>query len=269
MAKKSKRLLATTILESILLVAALAVMILWLLGQPLFYSETRPVMSLFTALSLFIMAGSRLARRLLYGWPTALTLALLGIVIGGNMSSMLMQTGAADLLGKSFANIVFTSVMTSLGLILFCFYELLIVLRETPQSAFILDDILLHLALVPGGISLLGYLLANDAYLSTGNDARVGISLLEMCFMATYAVTAVLSNRLLFLWQFLAKSWANRFIFIAFFVNQFVAPLAVALLLVESSHQGVGIELFVMLAGVIATLSFLLLQAYGQRKSTA
>jgi len=43
--------------------------------------------------------------------------------------------------------------MTALGLVLFCAYDLIIVLRQTPESAFIMDDLLMHLTLVPGGSS--------------------------------------------------------------------------------------------------------------------
>ena len=104
----------------------------------------------------------------------------------------------------SFSGVVLTSAMTSLGLVLFCAYDLVIAPRDTPQSPFILDDLLIHLALVPGGLSLLGYLLGNPTYLSVHGDPRVGISPLEMAFMALYAVAAVVSNPRLFLWRFLA-----------------------------------------------------------------
>ena len=67
-------------------------------------------------------------------------------------------------------------------------------LRETPESAFIMDDLLIHLALVPGGLSLLGYLLGNPVYLSIHADPRVGISPLEMGFLGLYAVAAVVAN---------------------------------------------------------------------------
>lgn len=255
----------SAIIDGFILMGAALVCILWLLEMPLFYRPDGPVMSIFTAFSLLLMAGARLARKLLFGWPTALTLAVIGLVLGGNVSSMLIHTSMPPELLESF-DIVLTSVLTSLGLSLFCLYELFNALRETPQSAFIFDDILLHLALVPGGLSLLGVLLNNPTYISEGSDPRVGISLLEMAFMGSYAVTAVLANRDLFLWQFLATSWANRFIFAALFANQFVAPVLVAYAFREEGSTGPGLEFFVLLAGVIATVSFLSMQAYLQRR---
>jgi len=151
--------------------------------------------------------------------------------------------------------------MTSLWLVLFCAYDLIIVLRQTPESAFIMDDLLIHLALVPGGLSLLGYLLGNPTYLSIHADPRVGISPLEMAFMGLYAVAAVVSNPRLFLWRFLAASWSNRLVFGLLFLNQFVAPLVVALSFSTAGTHGPGIELFVLLAGVLTTMAFLLMQA--------
>ena len=201
---KKQETLAVT-LEFIILIGSIAVSLMWLIGKPLFYYTDAPVMSIFTAFSLMLMSGARLARRFLIAWPMPMTLAFLGLVIGGNLSSILMLTSVRATLMLSFPDLVMTSVMTSIGLILFSLYDLLIVLRETPQSTFILDDILLHLALVPGGLSLLGHLLNNPAYLSSGTDVRVGISILEMLFMASFATTAVLSNRQLFLWQFLVR----------------------------------------------------------------
>jgi hypothetical protein len=138
-------------------------------------------------------------------------------------------------------------------------------LAPAQESAFIVDDVLIHLALVPGGLSLLGYLLSNPTYLSIHADPRVGISPLEMGFMGLYATAAILSNARLFLWQFLASGWANRVVFVLLFANQFVAPLIVGLLLVRPDASGPGVELFVMLAGVVTTISFLLLQARTMR----
>lgn len=266
----AKLLKISTVLEFILLAGTAVVTLLWFAGMPLLYYENEPVMSVFTSISLMLMIGSRLAQRLLFGWPTPLTLALVGLVLGGNLSSILMHTSMPPELMQSF-DIVLTSVMTSTGLILFCLYELLVALRESPKSAFIVDDILLHLALVPGGLSLLGYLLNNPLYLSEGSDPRVGISPLEMGFMALYALTAVISNRNLFLWQFLSESWNNRITFAALFTNQFIAPVIVAyaFLGVASAPKTPGLELFVMLAGVIATVSFLVLQAYLKRRPAA
>ena len=265
MKEKPWFILAEKILEGLLVTACAVLSVAWLIDKPLFYSDSQPVMSVFTSLSLFLMVGVRLARKFLFAWPLPMSLAIIGLVLGGNVSSILMQTSMPGAILQSFSGLVMTSVMTSIGLVLFCFYELRIVLRDTPDSAFILDDILLHLAFVPGGLSLLGHLLNNPGYLSKGSDPRVGISLLEMFFMGLYAITAVLSNPKLFLWRFLAASWSNRLVFAALFANQFIAPLVVAWLTGPSDNPGPGLELFVMLAGVIATLSFLLVQAYLSR----
>ena len=208
----------------------------------------------------------RQARLHLATWPIALSLAMTGLVLGGNVSSIVMLAMTPPELWASFPGIVLTSTMTSVGLVLFCAYDLVVALRDTPQSAFILDDLLIHLALVPGGLSLLGYLLGNPTYLSVHADQRVGISLLEMAFMALYAASAVISNPRLFLWRFLADSWTNRFVFAGLFANQFVAPVVVALLFARPGSRGPGIELFVMLAGVVTTMTFLLLQARVARR---
>lgn len=246
--------------DLLLVVGALAVIVAWFAGFPILYSDAGPVMSIFTAISLLIMVLVRLARTHLTTWPLVLGLAMVGLVLGGNLSSVVMLSTMPPSLLRSFPEIVVTSTMTSLGLILFCLYEVVIVLRQTPRSAFIVDDILLHLALVPGGLSLLGYLLHNPGYLSIQADPRVGISPLEMAFMGAYAVGAVLLNPRLFLWQFLSAGWANRLVFAGLFANQFVAPLIVAYLFRLPGSDGPGVELYVMLGGVIATVSFLLLQ---------
>lgn len=249
------------VLDGLLLVGSLAVIAAWVGGRPIQYSATTPVMSAFTALSLAVMVAVRLARTHLPTWPLALGLAMVGLVLGGNLSSIVMLTTVPPELLRAFPDIVVTSVMTSVGLILFCLYEMVILLRDTPRSAFIIDDIFIHLALVPGGLSLLGYLLDNPGYLSIQEDPRIGISPLEMGFMAAYAVGAVLLNPRLFLWRFLSGGWTNRLVFAGLFTNQFVAPLIVAYLFAVPGSRGPGIELYVMLAGVVATVSFLLLQA--------
>jgi hypothetical protein len=87
-----------------------------------------------------------------------------------------------------------------------------------------------------------------------------------MGFMALYAIAAVVSNPRLFLWGFLAQNRTNRLVFAGLFANQFVAPVVVALLLSAPGSRGAGIELYVMLAGVVATISFLLIQAHLQRR---
>lgn len=256
----------TTAIDAVLVIANLAVMAGWLTGHPIFHSPSEPVMSLFTALSLLIMVLVRQARIHLETWPMALSLAMSGLVLGGNASSILMLAVMPPQLWASVSGLVLTSTMTSIGLILFCCYDFVIALRETPESAFIMDDMLIHLALVPGGLSLLGYLLGNPTYLSVHADPRVGISLLEMVLLGLYAVSAIVSNPRLFLWRFLSSGWTNRLVFAFLFANQFAAPVVVALLLSTRGSAGPGIELFVMLAGVVTTLSFLLLQARLHRR---
>jgi hypothetical protein len=256
-------------MDALLVIGATAVILAWLDGRPFFYSTTGPVMSVFTALSLLIMALVRLARTRLSTWPLSLSLAMSGLVLGGNVSSIVMLTTMPPGLLRAFPNVVVTSIMTSVGLTLFCLYDLVIALRDTPRSAFIADDILIHLALVPGELSLLGFLLDKPGYLSIGVDPRIGISPLEMGFMALYAVAAVVSNPRLFLWGFLAAGRTNRLVFAGLFANQFVAPLVVALVFSTRGARGPGIELFVMLAGVVTTVSFLLLQARALRRHPA
>ncbi len=259
----------TTALDTLLVVGSAAVLAGWLLGDPLLYAPSAPVMSPFTAFSLLIMATVRQARLHLPTWPMPLSLAMTGLVLGGNVSSILMLAVTPPELWASFPDLVLTSVMTSIGLVLFCLHDLVVELRDTPQSAFIVDDLLIHLALVPGGLSLLGYLLGNPTYLSVHADPRIGISPLEMGFMALYAVAAIVSNPRLFLWRFLAAGWTNRLVFALLFVNQFVAPFVVAWLLSRPGASGPGVELFVMLAGVVTTMSFLLVQARVARRAFA
>jgi hypothetical protein len=263
------RLRLATAIDVLLGVGAAAIGAAWLAGHPVLYSTSAPVMSPFTALSLFLMVAVRQARLHLDTWPMVLSLAMTGLVLGGNVASILMLATSPPEIWASFPNLVLTSAMTSIGLVIFCFYDLVTALRETPESAFIMDDVLVHLALVPGGLSLLGYLLGNPTYLSVHADPRVGISPLEMVFMGLYATAAIVSNPRLFLWRFLAGGWANRVVFAVLFVNQFVAPLVVALLLSKPAASGPGVELFVMLAGVVTTIAFLLLQARVMRRGLA
>jgi hypothetical protein len=260
------RLRLATALDLTIGLGSAAVLLAWLAGRPLFYSATAPVMSPFTALSLLLMVGVRQARLHIETWPMVLALAMTGLVLGGNLSSMLMLTTTPPSLWASFPNLVLTSVMTSIGLVFFCAYDMVVSMRKTPDSALIVDDLLIHLALVPGGLSLLGYLLGNPTYLSIHADPRVGISLLEMGFLGLYAVAAAVSNPDLFLWSFLSARWSNRVVFGLLFVNQFVAPLVVALLVSTAGAAGPGVELFVMLAGVVTTISFLVLQARVMRR---
>ena len=251
----------TTALDVVLGVGCLTVIVAWLVGHPLFYTPSSPVMSPFTALSLLLMVATRQLRLHIETWPMVLSLAMTGLVLGGNASSIVMLAATPSSIWATFPDLVLTSVMTSVGLVLFCAYDMVTALRDTPARAFILDDMLIHLALVPGGLSLLGYLLGNPTYLSIHSDPRVGISPPEMACMGLYAVAAVCSNPRLFLWQFLSAGVSNRMVFGLLFLNQFVAPLLVALFLTSPGSQGPGIELFVMLAGVVATLLFLLVQA--------
>jgi hypothetical protein len=259
----------TTLFDAALVLGSSAVLLAWIAGRPILYEAASPVMSAFTALSLLLMALVRQARLHVGTWPMALSLAMSGLVLGGNVSSIVMLAFLPQGLWASFSGVVLTSTMTSIGLILFCLHDVAVALRETPESPFLVDDLLIHLALVPGGVSLLGYLLGNPTYLSVHADPRVGISPLEMAFLATYAASAILSNPRLFLWRFLAAGWTNRLVFAGLFANQFVAPVVVALLFAERSPRGPGLELFAMLGGVVATLAFLLLQARLQRRRAA
>ena len=246
-----------------LILASLFTFSYWLTGQGLFYSESSPVMSPLTSFSLLLMASSRLAEKLIETWSKPMTLAILGMVSCGNLSSLWIQLLSPELFLNSMPNIVPTSAMTSLGIILFCFYEILVVIRKTPETAFIVDDILLHLALFPGGLSFLGHVLGVQAYMSSGLDPRVGIGYMEMVFMALYAIVAVVSNPNLFLWRFLANNKLNRMTFLIFFINQFVAPILVGFNFRHPDLPGsqLGIEFYVMVAGVLSTLIFLIIHA--------
>ena len=261
----SERRLATT-LDAVIALGSLVVLLGWFVGRPIAYAEAAPVLSPFTAFSLLIMVGVRQARLHFESWPVTQSLALTGLVLGGNVASMLLLAVMPPQLQGSFPGIVLTSAMTSLGLVLFCLHDLVVELRDTPDSAFILDDILIHLALVPGAVSLLGYLLNNPTYLSVHADPRIGISPLEMGFMGLYAAAALVSNPRLFLWRFLSGGWNNRVVFAVLFANQFVAPVVVGLLLSKPGAKGAGVELYVALAGAVATISFLLLQARVQKR---
>jgi hypothetical protein len=112
---------------------------------------------------------------------------------------------------------------------------------------------------------LIGHLFDNPTYLSMGIDPRVGISILEMCFMACLAASTILGNKNLFLWQFLKGGAGNQMIFSALFANQYIAPL-LYMVYVDKTSEAYGTELFIMLGGVFATLGFLLIQAYSLNK---
>ena len=115
------------------------------LGMPLFYNPNGPVMSIFTAISLFFIVGIRLATRYFSLWPFTVNVALLMIVGGGNLSSLLMLMSAPKVHINTTSSLVMTSMFTSLGFFLFSIYEILVYLRKTPKNVFILDDILIHL----------------------------------------------------------------------------------------------------------------------------
>ncbi|MGH1468782.1 MAG: hypothetical protein ACRBBP_07885 [Bdellovibrionales bacterium] len=236
---------------------------LWFLGVSVFSFDGMPELSIFTIFSLLLMSGSRLADKMLSTWSYPMTLALLGVVACGNLSSLWIQLTIPDLFLNTMPGVVPTSAMTSIGLILFCFYEILVVLRKTPQTAFILDDVLLHLALFPGGLSFLGHFLGVQAYMSSSVDPRAGIGVVEMLIMGVYATGAVISNPNLFLWKFLAKSKFNKVVFLTLFINQYLAPIAVGLAFrpEDWATDRYGLEFYVMLAGVLATLIFLVINA--------
>ncbi len=250
------------ILDFVILIGSTVVLIAWILGSPLFYHADGPVLSIFSAISLLVIVGLRLATRHFHLWPFTANLAFLMIVGGGNISSILMLLSAPAVHINPKSSLVMTSMFTSIGFVFFSFYEILLYLRKTPKSSWILDDILIHLALVPGGIGLIGHIFQNPTYLSMSIDPRVGVSLLEMAFMATLALSTILGNPNLFLWKFLKGGLANQLTFASLFTNQYIAPV-VYLLLVGANWQtgSFGPELFIFFGGVFATLGFLLFQA--------
>ena len=96
------RLRTATALDLGVGVVCAAVLAGWLAGRPLFYTAVAPVMSPFTALSLLIMVIVRQARLHLETWPMVLSLAMSGLVLGGNLSSMLMLSTMPAELWSSF-----------------------------------------------------------------------------------------------------------------------------------------------------------------------
>lgn len=262
-----KRVLAG--FEWLILVGSLVTLLYWLTGKGLFYSDTQPVLSAFTSVSLLIMIIPRMANRYTDTWPPTISLALLGVVACGNATSLLIQLMTPELFFTAIPSAVPTSAITSTGIILVCAYEILIILRKTPKTAFILDDILLHLALFPGALSLLGHLSGVQVYRGSSIDPRVGVSILEMLLMGSFVFVAAVSNRDLFLWSFLSKKQINRMIFIILFANQYVFAFALAPFLRSpnlSTHQ-VGIEFYILLAGALATLLFLILNAASKNRT--
>ena len=261
------------LLDFLLLGFSCLTFVYWFSGKGLFYSADAAVLSPFTSFSLLLMTLTRVNRRYFPTWSTPMTLALLGVVACGNFSSLWIHWITPELFLRTMPGVVPTSVLTSVGLILFCCYEGLVSLRKTPQTAFILDDILLHLALFPGSLSLMGHVLGVPAYMGSEMDPRVGIGYPEMFLMGTFAVSAVCSNPDLFLWRFLNKSVFNRVVFLILFVNQYVAPFLVGFMFrnPELGPWKYGLEFFVMLAGVLAVLMFLTLHAitYSRTSPTA
>jgi hypothetical protein len=254
-------------LDWLVLVASIVTFTWWFTGQGLLYRVDGPVLSPFTSLSLGLIVCCRLASRHLTTWSKPMSLALIGLVASGNLSSIMIHWMMPELFLKTMPTVVATSVMTSVGIILFCCYEMLVLLRRTPRSLWILDDILLHLALFPGGLSLLGHLLDVRVYTTSSVDPRAGISPLEMLLMAGFTVSAVLSNRHLFLWKFLGNSFSNKLIFAMLFINQYVAAFVFGIFFrsPKLSTDDVGLEFYIMLAGVLATLLFLFMHAFFMR----
>lgn len=251
----------------LVLLGSCLVLLFWVFSLPFFTQSQGPVISPFTAISLAIIVGLRLATQHFPLWPIPGNLALLMIVGGGNLSSILMLLSAPTLYINPKSSLVFTSVFTSFGLICFSIYDALLYLRKTPNTVWIFDDILIHLAFVPGGLSLIGHLFQNPTYLSITSDPRVGVSILDMVFMLTLALATVFGNPNLFLWRFLTRGLSSQITFLILFLNQYILPLVYLLLAMPHKRMdGFGLELFIFLAGVFATLGFLVFQANGEGK---
>ena len=247
------------ILEFIILAVSIVIASSWLLGSPLFYSDSGPVMSVFTALSLLVLSAVRLTGRFLFGWPLPLTFAMLVMVMGGNLTSIILVSTLPPEFSRAF-DLVFTSVATSFGLTLYCIYELFTKLRKTPQNVFIFDDILLHLALLPVAMGLLAHVFDKPFYTGNSADPRIGTIFLELFLMGLFAVNAVLSNQNLFIWRLLSSTWSNRIAFLILIFNQFAVPFIVGWYF--QGLEGFGLEVYVMLANGIAVILFLMIQAY-------
>jgi hypothetical protein len=109
----SRRL--TPAIDAVLALASVAVIVAWFAGRPILYSATSPVMSWFTAFSILLMVSVRQARLCLDTWPIALGLAMTGLVLGGNVSSMLTLAVAPAELWAGIPDLVLTSVMRRPG----------------------------------------------------------------------------------------------------------------------------------------------------------
>lgn len=269
--KRDKKDIGVEVLDWFVLILSVVTLLYWISGKGLFYNAQGPNLSPLTSFSLVLMVIARLASRYISTWSHPMTLALLGLVSCGNMSSLLVHMTVPELFLQAAPGLVPTSIMTSLGLVLLCLYEILVELRPSPRTAFILDDVLLHLALFPGGLSLLGYLIGVEAYRSSSLDPRVGVSFVEIILMAAFTLSSVLSNPNLFLWAFLKKSKGNILVFSMLFINQYVVAFLFGFFLRSPalSSKEYGIEFYIMLAGVMTTLVFLAFSAYSyyHRKS--
>lgn len=250
-------------LDIVILATSLLGLVLTALGMSTALLSVDPLISPFTLLSLILMTASRWADRNIETWSKPMTMAMLGITAGGNLSSLLIQLMVPALYQQALPDLVPTSSLTATGILILCSYEMLVLLRKTPERTFIFDDILLHLALIPGSLSLMGHFLSLPIYTMSASDPRVGIGLWEILLMGAFTTGAAISNPDLFLWRFLASGWKNVMVFLVLVANQFLAPLMVYLILNPESQGGglIGLELFVMFAGIIATLSFLIYQA--------
>jgi hypothetical protein len=257
-------------LNSLVAMSTLLTMVLWLVLGDLALGSG-PQISPLTLLSLFIIVAIRLAQTCLGTWSKPMSLALLGLVACGNMSSLSMSLLIPDLFLKATPDLVPTYWMTSVGLIIFCLYEVFLLLRTHTQKFYIIDDILLLLVLFPGGLSLLGYSLGVQAYTVSTLDPRSGVSLLEIIFMATTTLPAVLANPNLYLWSFLKQGRRNQIIFAILFFNQYVVAFLVGILFrsPEMSPNDIGLELFVMLSGFLATLLFLIVHSQNESNARA
>jgi len=94
------RLRVVSVVDGLLIAGSVIILVAWLAGHPLFYSPGAPVLSPFTALSLLLMVGTRQARLHIETWPMALSLAMSGLVLGGNASSIVMLTTTSPQLGR-------------------------------------------------------------------------------------------------------------------------------------------------------------------------
>jgi hypothetical protein len=82
----------TCALDLMLLGSSTIIFVLWIFNIRPFYSSTHPVLSPFTCFSLMLLSSSRLALRHLSSFPSPLSLALLLLVVGGNISSVMIQS---------------------------------------------------------------------------------------------------------------------------------------------------------------------------------